>query len=196
MKVKIIITSILIIVFSILAFGLLGSGAWFSDSASVSGSISSGNFDLQASGGPFSISKVEPGAGYQSVGDFCLRNSGDYNMKFRGYIKDLDDPGNLRDYLLLRIEMKPFNEEDQNNYGPADGKLLVTDIPFASLMAWNDVLALYPGGPGDPIPFAPGSKVCYTISTRLSGTAGNDQIQKSLIAQLYIDATQWISTAW
>lgn len=181
---------------AVLTYGAVGSGAWFTDSATASGSVSSGNFDLNVSGEPFQLSKIEPGADYRPVGEFCVQNSGDYDMKFRGYMKDVDDPGDLRDYLLVKIEIKSLNDSDHNNYGPKDGAVLATDVPFIDLMAWNDTISLTPGGNGNPDPFAAGMKACYVISGKLTSEAGNDQISKTLNANLYINATQWINSGW
>ncbi len=197
---SIILFSFLIIGLIITSYGLIGgSGAWFTDTATMNGTISSGNFDLMVSGGPFNLSKIEPGAGYLQVGEFCIMNAGNYNMKFRGKLKDVNDPGNLRSFLMIKIEMIAYSSENNPHeitYGPTDGKVLAEDVPFTSLMDWNDAIALYPGGPDNPIAFFPGAKSCYTISAKLTNAAGNDQILQTVTSNLYIDATQWINTGW
>jgi hypothetical protein len=181
---------------TVLIYGMTGSGAWFTNSAFLAGSVSSGNFEFKITGGPLHLDKIEPGAGYTSVGEFCVQNSGEYDMKFRGYMKGVEDPGNLASYLLLRLDMKPYNPTDENNYGPVIGTTLATDLPFTDLMAVNDLLAATPSDEDIPEPFAPGKKACYEVSARLAGDAGNDQLSKTLKADLYFDATQWINPGW
>jgi hypothetical protein len=181
---------------TVFTYGLMGSGAWFVDSASISGAISSGNFDLEVTGEPLQLVKIEPGADYQKVGEFCVQNKGDYDMKFRGYMKDVNDPNGLREYLLLKIESKAFNETDQNNYGPQDGAVLATDVPFTDLMVWNQIITTNPDGVDDPEPFAAGKKACYILSGKLTDAAGNDQLAKTLTANLFLNATQWINAGW
>lgn len=180
----------------ILIFGLTGTGAWFTNSAFMAGSVSSGNFEFKISGGPLHLAKIEPGADYAHVGDFCVENTGEYDMKFRGYMKGVEDPGNLASYLLIKLEMKAFNPTDLNNYGPAIGTTLATDLPFTDLMSVNDLLSVTPLDADTPEPFAPGKKACYAVSARLEADAGNDQLSKSLKADLYFDATQWINPGW
>jgi len=180
----------------VLSYGVIDSGAWFTDNASASGSISSGNFDLKVSGEPLLLTKIEPGADYQPLGEFCVQNNGDYDMKFRGYMKDVVDPGNLRSYLLIKIEIKALNEIDHNNYGPMDGAVLAVDVPFTDLMDWNDTIVLTPGGTDNPDPFSAGMKACYKVSGKLTSAAGDEQIAKTLTSTLFFNATQWINSGW
>ncbi len=193
---KSLLLTFVVLAVCILVFGMTGSGAWFTDNASASGAISSGNFDFEVSGAPLSLSNAEPGAGYQPLGEFCVQNNGDYDMKFRGYMKDVVDPGNLRSFLLVKIEIKALNVSDHNTYGPQDDAIIALDVPFTSLMEWNDTIALFAGGANNPDPFAAGMKACYKVSGKLSNAAGNDQIAKTLTATLYFNATQWINAGW
>ena len=175
---------------AVLVYGLIGSGAWFTDTAASPGSISSGDFNLVLSGESLKLDKLEPGTDYQPVGEICIANQGDYDMKFRGIIKDVDDPGNLQSYLILKIEIKEINETDHNNYGPAGVALeIAKDVPLSTFLDWNDFIAIVPGSPNAPQPFSSGMKICYVISGKLSGDAGNEQIAKTLNANLFIEST-------
>ena len=181
----------------VLVYGLSGSGAWFTDTAASPGSISSGDFNLVLSEEPLKLENLEPGTDYQPVGKICIENQGDYDMKFRGIIKDVDDPGNLQSYLILKIEIKEINETDHNNYGPAGVALeIAKDVPLSAFLDWNDFIAIVPGSPNAPQPFSPGMKICYVISGKLGGDAGNEQIAKTLNANLIIESTQWINSGW
>jgi hypothetical protein len=181
----------------VLIYGLIGSGAWFTDSAASAGSISSGDFNLVVSGDSIKVENLEPGRDYQSFGEFCLENQGDYDMKFRGYIKDVEDPGNLQSFLLLKVEIKAINETDHNNYGPTGTSIEIAhDVPLSTFMDQNDILALSPGNPNSPQPFAPGMKICYILSGKLSADAGNEQINKTINTNLFFESTQWINSGW
>lgn len=185
---------ILIAALAVLAYGLIGSSAWFSIETRTTGSISSGNFDLDVTGGPLDLQKLEPGAGYKAVGEFCLQNNGDYDMKLRAKLEGVTDPGNLRDYLSLKLVLKKLNTEDGNNYGGEhEDIVLFSDLAFSAWMDWNDNAKLL-ANEGDV--FAPGLKSCYKLYAQLSGDAGNDQVQKPIDFDLLINATQLINPGW
>ena len=175
---------------SVLAFGVLGTGAWFTTDESISGnSVSTGTLDLEVSGGPFSGTNLEPGAGYTSLGIFCVENIGDYDMKWRGWLKDVDDAKGLRNYLQVQAILNPTGYE--GNYGPADTTVF-TDVPFTDLMGPNSHILL-----NDPVyPFSPGYKACYQINAKLLSSAPNAVQAATLNTNLYIQGTQYINTGW
>ncbi len=102
-------------VLSVLAFGMTGSGAWFTSVTELTGnSISTGTLDLGVEGGPFAASDLQPGAGWSNVGWFCATNNGNYDLKWRGWMYDLNDPKGLRDL--------PAHPRDPQSHRPP-GKL-------------------------------------------------------------------------
>ncbi len=120
-------------VLGVLAFGMTGSGAWFTSTTELTGnSISTGTLDLGVEGGPFAASDLQPGGGWQNVGWFCATNNGNYDMKWRGWMYDLTDPKGLRDFLHIRVTINPTGH--QGNYGPMDA-VLVDDVPFTALLS-------------------------------------------------------------
>ena len=180
-------------VLSVLAFGMTGSGAWFTSVTELTGnSISTGTLDLGVEGGPFAASDLQPGAGWSNLGWFCATNNGNYDLKWRGWMYDLNDPKGLRDYLHIRVTLNPTDH--QGNYGPLN-TVLVNDVPFTELLSNTNTTILLDDttiSAGDPA-FAPGSKICYQLEARLGDDAGNAQQEGSLTGKLYLLGTQWIA---
>jgi predicted ribosomally synthesized peptide with SipW-like signal peptide len=177
-------------IMAVLVFGLVSTGAWFTDSASIDGGqVTTGNLDLRlGQDGPWKITNIEPGAPYQTFGYFCAYNDGDYDMKWRGYLEIVGDTA-LAPYLLIKATANP--EGYVGNHGP-QGDVVFQDVPFNTLKVWNgyiqDAHPLYP--------FKPGDRICEKIEVKLLSTAPNAVQGKTLIANLNIEATQFISDAW
>jgi predicted ribosomally synthesized peptide with SipW-like signal peptide len=193
---KVILTAFAIGLTCLLIFGIFGSMAWFTSSVNTKGSISSGNFDLKVTSGPLDLTKLEPGAGYRQIGEFCLLNNGDYDMKLRVRVKNVEDPGGLKDFLKLKLVLKALNNEDQNYYGGVDDLILFSDMPFTALMDWNDKARLLFDKQGAVDPFFPNMKSCYKLFANLSEDASSNQISKSLKFDLFFNATQLINPGW
>lgn len=181
---------------ALMVYGLLGTNAWFTATVTTNGSISSGNFDLQVSGGPLDLTKLEPGAGYRQVGEFCLVNAGDYDMKLRVRVDNVSDPGALQDLLKVKLVLKALNSEDHNTYGGLDDIELFSDIPFSALLDWNDETRLLFETDGTTDPFVPDMKSCYKLYVSLSEEAGNSQLSQDLTFDLLFNATQYINPGW
>jgi hypothetical protein len=182
-------------VLSVMSFGMTGTGAWFTSVKELTGSsISSGNVELGAEGSPFGANLLVPGGGWRDIGWFCVTNNGSYDMKWRGWFYNVDDPKNLRDYLQIRITLNPTDH--QGNYGKLD-TILYEEILFTDLMSKTNtklILDTSTVTPGDPA-FAPQAKVCYGLQSRLSHEAGNAQQNGTLTAKLYLFGTQW-NASW
>lgn len=185
-----------------LAVGAAGSGAWFTDSEdSLSGTVTTGSFDLKVGGGPFSATNLEPGGKYVSVGTFWAKNSGDYDMKFRGWVKNIVDDNNLRSHLLVRCELDSANLPGPavgSPYGPK--KVLWSGVPLLDLTKGNWVAdeskCIYLPGDEPGWPFAGGWFVAHELFVRLDSTAKNPQQDATLTLDIYLEATQLINTGW
>jgi predicted ribosomally synthesized peptide with SipW-like signal peptide len=190
MKTKWVIAAVVALL-GVLAYGVTGTGAWFTDSAKIeNNSIATGNLDLTVWGGPFQAANLEPGADYSKLGVFCARNDGSYDMKWRGYLKDVSGSSALKDKLSFRATLNP--EGAVGNYGPS-GKVLFTDVAFSTLMNPDNGYILM----DDPdYAFAPGSWACYQIDVRLAASAGNAVQSKTVSAAIRLDATQRINPGW
>jgi len=193
---KVILTAFAIGLTCLLMVGIFGSMAWFTSSANTLGSISSGNFDLKVTGGALDLTILEPGAGYRQIGEFCLFNNGDYDMKLRFRVKNVDDPGGLQDLLNIKLVLKAINSEDHNNYGGVDDIVLFSDIPFTALLDWNQEARLIFDKQGVVDPFIPNMKSCYKLFVNLSEEAGSNQISQNLTFELLFNATQSINPGW
>jgi predicted ribosomally synthesized peptide with SipW-like signal peptide len=193
---KVILTAFAIGLTCLLMVGIFGSMAWFTSSTNTQGSISSGNFDLKVTGGKLDLTKLEPGAGYRQIGEFCLLNNGDYDMKLRVRVKNVNDPGGLKGLLNLKLVLKAMNSDDLNNYGSVDDLVLFSDIPFTALLDWNDEARLVFDKQGVVDPFVPTMKSCYKLFVNLSEQAGSNQISQNLTFELLFNATQLINPGW
>ena len=70
---------IALVAIAVMAYGVIGSGAWFTDTQTISDNvITTGIMELGVSGGPLVVNNLEPGAGYQPAGYFCAQNTGNY----------------------------------------------------------------------------------------------------------------------
>jgi predicted ribosomally synthesized peptide with SipW-like signal peptide len=176
---------------AILAFGLYGTYAWFTDAGEITGnSVTTGSLDMKVWGGPFVGEKMEPGADYKTMGTFCVENIGDYDMKMRGWMTDVVDAKNLRQYVLVRATMNP--EGNVGNYGPANA-LMFTDIPLSELTQANDYFSTDHEGTEA---IYKGLWACWKIDAKVMGTAPNS-VQNALItSKMYIQATQFINEGW
>ena len=179
-------------VLGVLAFGMTGTGAWFTSTRELTGnSISTGTLDLGVEGGPFTAAGLQPGAGWSDVGWFCASNNGNYDMKWRGWMYDVDDPKGLRDFLHIRVTMNP--PDHQGNYGPSD-TVLVDDVLFTALLPNTNTILLLDDSKisaGDPA-FARIQDL-LPPQARLDSGAGDAQQNGSLTGKLYLLGTQWIA---
>ncbi len=176
-----------------MAFGLTGTGAWFTSAREINNnSISTGTIDLGVEGGPFTVQNLQPGADWRDVGWFCAANNGNYDMKWRGWIHDVNDPKDLRDFLHIRITMNPADHP--GSYGPAN-TVLAEDVAFNDLLSNSNTILLLDESTissGDPA-FSPGASACYQIEAKLASDAGDAQQNSVLSGKLYLLGTQWIA---
>jgi len=180
-----------------MAVGAASSGAWFKKTdSSLNGSVATGSFELGVGSptGGFSATNLEPGAAYVSAGTFWVSNDGDYNMKWRGWVQNIDDPSNLRSYLLVKCVMNPVALDGP--YGPGVPTVLWSGVPLLELTEanWPTYKHILMDDP--TWPFTPGAWAGYELLVRLDSTADNDQLDATLTLDVYLEATQRINTGW
>lgn len=184
-------------ILGVLVYGLAGTGAWFTDNAELAGNtVSTGNLDLEVSwDGPWAVTNIEPGAPYVTMGYFCAVNAGDYDMKWRGWLRNVVDAKGLRHYLVVKATANPADLPaslgSNGDHGPQN-VVVFNDVPFNTLMAVNG----YIQDAHPDYPFNPGEKICEKVEVKLLSTAPNSVQDALLTADLYLDATQFISDAW
>lgn len=189
---RIFVLSIMIIIgFAFMAYGVSSSGAWFTDQATIeNNSITTGNIDLVISDVVLSNTAFEPGADYQEMVRFCVRNAGNYNMKWRGKLTAVQAPAGMADQILMRAVINPADDY-KGNYGAANTEWF-TDQPATALMAANPYILL--DSTTNQELFKPADVICYSLQAKLPESADNAFQQKTFAATLQLDATQWIST--
>lgn len=175
---------------AVVLFGLAGTSAWFTDQAIIlDNQVSTGSLDVQITGGPLAGVKLEPGLPtYVAITNFCIRNDGDYNMKWQARIDEVVDKKEMLQYLLIEGVRNPVGSA--GNYGPQN-ETLFTDQPFSVL---NSPPWFLVDNPVDP--FEPGDAVCYELRGKLSSQAPNSVQNAVVSARLYVFATQQLNTGW
>lgn len=176
---------------AVVLFGMIGTSAWFTDEEIILGNqVSTGTLDVQLSGGPLEGVKLEPGLGaYVPFASFCIRNQGDYDMKWRARMDQVVDEKGLLDYLVIEAVRNPSGSG--GNYGPPD-QLLFSGQPFTVLE--NSEPFFNVDNPANP--FQPGATVCYELRGKLDSSAPNEVQGAVVTARLYVFATQQINTGW
>jgi len=178
-------------IMAVLTFGMIGTGAWFTDTATVGDNwVQTGSLDLLVEKrGEWKVSNLEPGGDYRVLGIFCAYNVGNYDMKWRGYIKVLEDNKGLQHHLQVRAIANPL--EAQGTHGPQNVAVF-TDVPFTTLTGWTNYIL-----DADPIhKFNPGEEICERVEVRLLPSANNSHQNAIIIADLVINATQAINPGW
>jgi predicted ribosomally synthesized peptide with SipW-like signal peptide len=176
---------------AVMAAGMTGTGAWFTDQVSIdNNSITTGSINLTATDVEKSTPILEPGGNYQEVLRFCVKNTGTYNMKWRGIFTAVKASDGVEDKLLIKAIINP-SKKFSGNYGPED-TVWFNDVPASALKSGNVFILL--DSSTNTEPFKPEDRVCYSFQAKL--TSGADNLTKKITytANLQLDATQWINT--
>ena len=190
MKKNIILTVLTLLLIIVLAYGVSGSAAWFTDTAVIETNIiNTGTIDLAFSDVYRTTPLLEPGGGYSEILRFCAINNGTFNLKWRGQFTNIQAPEGLTDKILISVIINPASTFS-GNYGPAMTVWFV-DVPIQELAHPNGYLVLDPGT--YPEPFKPSDRICYSFLASLDSTATNTNQQAVFTANLELNATQWIS---
>lgn len=179
-----------------LVFGLVGTGAWFSDTAtSADNIITTGTLDLQVSGEPFKATDLAPGEEYSEMGTFCVENIGTTDLKFRGLFETVAKPTHdLLKFTTLKVE--------QNTN---EGWLMIKEV-MGNPTVETDGLPYYFKYPDqDPTiinhyivgqDLIPSQEVCYRLSIKLDVDTPDDLQEKYLDFFLHLYATQKTNPGW
>jgi hypothetical protein len=175
---------------TIIILGINATSAWFTDEVIIDSYTSTGTLEITLTGGAYEGVKLEPGLSrYTPLSIFCIRNQGDYNLKWKGWMEDVVDEKNLQNYLSIELISNPA--ESDGNYGPKNVTLF-TDKPFSILEGPNPYFLV--DNPDDP--FKPGDVICYEIRGKLSSQAPNEIQNAQISARFFVFATQQINTGW
>jgi len=193
MKKNVILSFLTLLLIVVLAYGVSGSYAWFSDTAVIeSNIINTGTIDLAFSDVFRTTPNLEPGGGYTEILRFCAINQGTFDLKWRGQFTNIQTAEGLADKILISVIINPTSTFS-GNFGPSN-TVWFEDVPIQELAHPNDYLILDPSNNPDE-PFKPSDKICYSFLARLSSTATAETAQQAdFSGNLALNATQWIST--
>jgi hypothetical protein len=181
---------------SVMAFGILTSGAWFTNQHTSAGIIlTSGSLDLHVTGGPLRAINLKPGDPESPMGVFCPRNDGTTELKYRGLFVTPDPlTHNLLKYTTLKVE--------QHTTGPW---MILRVIPGVASVE-TESLRYYFKFPGqDPAvvnhpivagSLAPKEKICYKMWVTLDPGTPDSEQGKTVYFVLHLEATQVSNPAW
>lgn len=178
--------------------------AWFTDSEQVLGNqVTTGIFEVEVTPNAFTIADIGPAPAeeesYISAGTFAVKNVGDFDMKWRGYMNVTKNEHNVSDYLRVRVNMLAHGGKMVGgswvscNYGPPSGTTLFSGVPFNELKYYSYGHLLM----DDPVwAFEPNHNACYEVFVRMDPTAPNSVQNSMLDANLLIEATQRFNPGW
>jgi len=189
----------------VVAFGAFGTGAWFTEEEAISNvQVQSGNLDLQVTWEPGPVATLEPGGGFVPVGWLYIKNAGNYNMKYRGYVQ-VTAYSELAPYVVMQGVINPdaghrgsFGYYNDNPGDPLNPVTWQQDL--SALQSWGS-----PSNPyfyvaedclGGSVPFAPGDDTWVRIYATLKESAPNAVEGMTLAATVHFEATQWINDGW
>lgn len=102
---------ILLIGTGIILLGLTTVDGWFTDPAESQLSVAvSGSLDVELSSGSLSATGITPGQDYIEIGQFCVRNSGTLDLKYRGLFES-DQYGQIDfiQYMAMKVEYRSWD---------------------------------------------------------------------------------------
>lgn len=198
MRTRVIIgTTLALLLVAVMAFGALGSGAWFTSiKTTSSSSISAGTLAITVDAGPFTVSNLQPAEadGWVDVGLVHVKNTGTLPLMFQGYLTKTGG-SNLDDVLLTRVVLNPQSSPGMTKqYGPAESQLFADEL-FWKLYATNNKLLDTETG---AVPMDPGYECYYLLQVRLPETVGNTYQGASVSAKLTVVGHQveWYKAYW
>ena len=179
-----------------MVFGLVTSGAWFTDTATGSGAIIiTGSLDLHVTGGPLRATNLEPSIDYSQLGIFCAKNMGTTDLKYRGLFESQDPLSNdLLKYVTMKVERHT-----------AGHWITLWEIPGNPIVETEGLQYYFefPGQDANIInkyivegTLSQNEKVCYRLSVMLDKDTPNENQDKSIHFVLHLEATQPNNPGW
>lgn len=174
---------------SVMAFGAIGTGAWFTDSAQIQNvSLTASSLNITAV--PFAsmgTSALEPGGAPKSAGIVDVTNAGDIDMKYRAWFADVIDSAGMGAYLRVTVVQNPSSHP--GNIGSINATLCSAE-PFNNLTVAGNACLTEAG------PIATGQWVSYEFLVTLDSAAPNSVQGATVVANLDYYATQFINPGW
>jgi hypothetical protein len=176
----------------IMAFGMLTSYAWFTDSVTSTGAvITTGTLDIEVTGGPLAAEYLAPGGDYVDMGSFCASNAGNVDLKYRGIFEASEHSANgMIAYMAMKVEQNIAGEWVLLKEIDGDPESLTQYfiIPGQDPSIQNSYML-----EGS---LTPAQQTCYRFWVKLSGTTPNE-FQGSYVDYIFhVHATQTNNTGW
>ena len=172
-------------VVAIMAFGAVGSAAWFSDSDHVSVTATSGNIDVQAHPTSFSVSNLMPGV-WSGPYEFEVYNTAlsTVPVKYR-FTDEFGSESYTGFYNKIRVRV------NQIYCGGAEITPAVQETYLKNL-SFTNAQNTGPFSTGLPINYT----ACYNAYFQLVTSAGNEFENQTANFNLHVDATQVENPGW
>lgn len=174
--------------------------AYFTDSETNTGnSFALGTVDIVLDGDTmegsayFSVDNMAPGDSVD--GCVVVRNEGNLDALFRGYLTNLTDPDGLKDVLNVKMVLNPTTEcaEYTPRFDPVSD-YTIYDNTLAGIVGagTSDAMDNIPQAfHSDDQVFHPGENAVYYVTVTLPFSAGNTYQGTSFAADLVFEATQF-----
>jgi hypothetical protein len=194
-RIPLLIIAFLLVV-GTMAFGMVGTGAWFSDTKTSSVSVvASGSLDLQLVEDPLPNIHLKPGEDYSPIAVFCTRNIGSTDLKFRGLFEAAAPSSNdLIKFMTMKIESKT-----------QAGWLTLKEILGSPTVEGEDLVYYFkfPGQNPKIVnqyivvgSLAPQQYTCYRLSVKLDAATPDYDQNQSINFILNLFATQTTNPGW
>jgi hypothetical protein len=165
-----------------MTFGVVTSGAWFTDSDSVAVTATSGEIDIQANPVSFSVDNLLPGV-WSPREEITIYNTANSTVAVKYRLTDLfgtQSVGGFYDQIQVRVIHKFCGGIDHSTV--YEGALNALEVTSAT--------SISPAGLGVNITH------CYIVQFALPTTAGNAFQDQDATFDLVFDATQPENPGW
>jgi hypothetical protein len=181
---------------SVMTFGIVTSGAWFTNQHTSAGIIlTSGSLDLHVTGGPLRATNLKPGEPESPMGVFCARNAGSSELKYRGLFVSPEPLSNdLLEYTTLKLERHTQGHWETLRVIPGSASVETDSLLYYFKFSGQD-----PGTVNHHIVegnLVSKEKVCYRMSVLLDPLTPDSEQGKSVNFVLHLEATQTTNPVW
>jgi len=174
----------------VMAYGAIGSGAWFTDTETVAGKpVTTGTLNIGVTSELADIVNLEPGGAAKSAGVLGVKNDGSLPLKFQAWLVPQANPEEIDDHLTVTCILNPVPGD---TYGPGSPTTIFQDIPIEWLYAHDNPYLRLTEGPGT-IPMAPGMVAHWEFKVKMTKNAEDVHQGDSYRANVVIWATQAIN---
>ncbi len=182
---KTLVAAFALAMLAVMAFGTVGSAAWFSDSDHVAVTATSGNIDVQAHPTSFTVSNLMPGV-WSGPYEFEVYNTALSTVPVKYRVTDeFVSESQTGFYNKIRVRVNQIY---------CGGSEITPSIQEAALTSLSFTNTQNPG------PFAGGLPInytaCYNVYFELASNTTNAYENQTANFNLHVDATQVENPGW